>query len=145
MKELKNQGFLGAAPMHPSTAWRIKNQRTQEPKNTGTEEHKNERTQEPKISVRCTPCILELLGTSRMEEHKNPRKQEPKNTRMYEHKNKRSLGAVPHAVPRQLVYGHFVYDTSSTDISSTTVYQRTGQLQALHPTSVSANHYFHQL
>src|SRR6218665_2625024 len=36
-------------------------------------------------------------------------------------------------VPRQLVYGHFVYDTSSTDISSTdisstTVYQRTGQL-----------------
>src|SRR6218665_2680878 len=31
-------------------------------------------------------------------------------------------------VPRQFVYGHFVYDTSSTDISSTTVYQRTGQL-----------------
>ena len=36
-------------------------------------------------------------------------------------------------VPRQLVYGHFVYDTSSTDISSTdilstTVYQRAGQL-----------------
>src|SRR6218665_3527328 len=32
------------------------------------------------------------------------------------------------SVPRQFVYGHFVYDTSSTDISSTTVYQRTGQL-----------------
>src|SRR6218665_3466816 len=31
-------------------------------------------------------------------------------------------------VPRQLVYGHFVYDTSSTDISSTTVYQRVAQL-----------------
>src|SRR6218665_258006 len=31
-------------------------------------------------------------------------------------------------VPRQFVYGHFVYDTSSTDISSTTVYQGTGQL-----------------
>ena len=36
-------------------------------------------------------------------------------------------------VPRQLVYGHFVYDTSSTDISSTdisstTVYQCVGQL-----------------
>src|SRR6218665_3273754 len=36
-------------------------------------------------------------------------------------------------VPRQLVYGHFVYDTSSpdissTDISSTTVYQRVTQL-----------------
>src|SRR6218665_3460333 len=39
------------------------------------------------------------------------------------------------SVPRQFVYGHFVYDTSSadiscTDISSTTVYhyQRVGQL-----------------
>src|SRR6218665_83073 len=37
------------------------------------------------------------------------------------------------SVPRQLVYGHFVYDTSSTDISSTdisstTVYQRVAQL-----------------
>jgi len=31
-------------------------------------------------------------------------------------------------VPRQFVYGHFVYDTSSTDISSTTVYQRVRQL-----------------
>ena len=31
-------------------------------------------------------------------------------------------------VPRQPVYGHFVYDTSSTDISSTTVYQRIAQL-----------------
>src|SRR6218665_3951291 len=31
-------------------------------------------------------------------------------------------------VPRQFVYGHFVYDTSSTDISSTTVDLRTGQL-----------------
>jgi len=36
-------------------------------------------------------------------------------------------------VPRQFVYGHVVYDTSSTDISSTdisstTVYQRVGQL-----------------
>src|SRR6218665_3976377 len=36
-------------------------------------------------------------------------------------------------VPRQLVYGHFEYDTSSTDISSTdisstTVYQRVAQL-----------------
>jgi len=31
-------------------------------------------------------------------------------------------------VPRQLVYGHFVYDTSSTDVSSTTVYQRVAQL-----------------
>jgi len=31
-------------------------------------------------------------------------------------------------VPRQLVYGHFVYDISSTDILSTTVYQGTGQL-----------------
>src|SRR6218665_1160564 len=36
-------------------------------------------------------------------------------------------------VPRQLVYGHFVYDTSSTDISSTdisstTVYKRQAQL-----------------
>src|SRR6218665_1070887 len=28
-------------------------------------------------------------------------------------------------VTQQFVYGHFVYDTSSTDISSTTVYQRT--------------------
>src|SRR6218665_1896860 len=33
-----------------------------------------------------------------------------------------------HAVPRQFLCGHFVYDTSSTDISSTTVYQRVGQL-----------------
>jgi len=31
-------------------------------------------------------------------------------------------------VPRQFVYEHFVYDTSSTNISSTTVYQRVGQL-----------------
>src|SRR6218665_269825 len=31
-------------------------------------------------------------------------------------------------VPRQLVYGHFVYDNSSTDISSTTVYQPVAQL-----------------
>src|SRR6218665_298274 len=31
-------------------------------------------------------------------------------------------------VPRQFVYGHFVYDTSSTDNSSTTVYQGTGQI-----------------
>ena len=50
-------------------------------------------------------------------------------------------------VPRQFLYGHFVYDTSSTDISSTdissiTVYQGSGQ--CIHPTSVSADHYFHQ-
>jgi len=31
-------------------------------------------------------------------------------------------------VPRQFVYGHCVYDTSSTDISFTTVYQRVRQL-----------------
>src|SRR6218665_840249 len=31
-------------------------------------------------------------------------------------------------VPREFVYGHLVYDTVSTDISSTTVYQRTGPL-----------------
>ena len=31
-------------------------------------------------------------------------------------------------VPRQFVYGHFVYNILSTDISSTTVYQRVGQL-----------------
>src|SRR6218665_3001414 len=42
-------------------------------------------------------------------------------------------GYIGKKVSRQLVYGHFVYDTSSTDISSTdisstTVYQRTGQL-----------------
>ena len=36
--------------------------------------------------------------------------------------------ALIQTVPRQFVYGHFVYDTSSTDISSTTVYQGTGQL-----------------
>src|SRR6218665_1465780 len=42
----------------------------------------------------------------------------------------RQLEAELHSgmVPRQFVYGHFVYDTSSTDISSTTVYQRTGHL-----------------
>ena len=31
-------------------------------------------------------------------------------------------------VSRQFVYRHFIYDTSSTDISSATVYQGTGQL-----------------
>jgi len=28
---------------------------------------------------------------------------------------------IPRGVSRQLVYGHFVYDTSSTDISSTDI------------------------
>ena len=31
------------------------------------------------------------------------------------------IHAYMHTVSRQLVYGHFVYDTSSTDISSTDI------------------------
>ena len=45
-------------------------------------------------------------------------------------------------VPRQLVYRHIVYDTSSTDISS--LYCIPASSSVIHPTSVSANHYFHQ-
>src|SRR6218665_4168440 len=51
-------------------------------------------------------------------------------------------------VPRQLVYGHFVYDTWSTDISSTTVYQRTGLLYIQLPFQqiiifINSNFYLH--
>ena len=49
-------------------------------------------------------------------------------------------------VPRQLVYGHFVYDTSSTDISSTDISSTRPTIPenstVIHPISVSANHYF---
>src|SRR6218665_3941659 len=57
------------------------------------------------------------------------------------------------SVPRQLVYGHFVYDTSSTDISSTdisstTVYQRVAQLYIQLPFQqiiifINSNFYLH--
>src|SRR6218665_2216868 len=51
-------------------------------------------------------------------------------------------------VPRQFVYTHFVYDTSSTDISSIyrhfVYYCIPAYRTVIHPTSVSANYYFHQ-
>src|SRR6218665_811920 len=56
-------------------------------------------------------------------------------------------------VPRQFVYGHFVYETSSTDISatdisSTTVHQRTRQLYIQLPFQqiiilINSNFYLH--